>query len=221
MPNYDIFPLFSIPVYKSNVTFTSYEEDTIKNLIYKSLSSGVGKRTDEISNPVLENVELKELKSQVNYHIDTYAHKVLCVKDQYKFTMTNSWVFLLENDDYGIAHSHSYSLISGIVYIQAEENCGNVVFYKNSQYLNTFPPMYPLEYDDYNIYNSSNFYFTPNKYDIILFPSHLVHNVEKNLSSKGRYCLAFDVMVEGAFKGSPSEDTVTFRTTIEQSHEKR
>jgi len=32
-----------------------------------------------------------------------------------------------------------------------------------------------------------------------LFPSHLVHKVEKNLSDKDRYCIAFNFFIEGEF----------------------
>ena len=37
---------------------------------------------------------------------------------------------------------------------------------------------------------------------LLLFPSHLLHKTEPNLSNKSRYCLAFNVF----FKGSIGDD---------------
>ncbi len=37
----------------------------------------------------------------------------------------------------------------------------------------------------------------PDNGKILIFPSQLIHNVERNLSGKVRYCIGFDVFIRG------------------------
>ena len=45
---------------------------------------------------------------------------------------------------------------------------------------------------------------------LVIFPSQVIHNVEKNLTDKERYAVAFDVFIRGTF-GSYGGSNVTVK----------
>ena len=47
------------------------------------------------------------------------------------------------------------------------------------------------------MWNADNWTFEVEKGDLLLFPSHLLHRVEDNMSDKDRYMIAFNYFLEG------------------------
>jgi hypothetical protein len=82
------------------------------------------------------------------------------------------------------------------------DNSGDIVFSNN------ISPLYPrellVEIDNYDLLNSSKWTIRPKNKDILIFPSHLTHEVTPNTSDKNRYVLAFNIFPSGIF----SEKTI-------------
>ena len=47
------------------------------------------------------------------------------------------------------------------------------------------------------VFNADNWAFEVQRGDLFLFPSHLMHQVENNMSGKDRYMVAFNYFLEG------------------------
>ncbi len=76
-------------------------------------------------------------------------------------------------------------------YINADEKLDKIKFFKED-----YQPI-KLEIKEYNLFNSSSWWFTVKTGDIVLFPSSLTHMVETKDGDNARVSLAFNVFVEG------------------------
>jgi uncharacterized protein (TIGR02466 family) len=112
--------------------------------------------------------------------------------------------------DWAQEHSHTNSLLSGIVYLDTDETAGDIHFNNRSS---IFPSAVDVEYSGYNIYNSRGWSITPKTGDVLIFPSTLLHSVSKNIYNKARYSLSFNMFVEGklgAVKNSINQLSLDF-----------
>lgn len=79
-------------------------------------------------------------------------------------------------------HTHPHSIYSGVMWIKAPEDCGNLVMVDPSAH-NIFG-IAPTEYE-----------FVPVEGDIILFPSHIPHYVKPNNSDEDRISVSFNFII--------------------------
>ena len=84
------------------------------------------------------------------------------------------------------------SLVSGVFYINADEKLDKIKFFKEHTYSTISLPT-----NNYNLFNSTSWWFTVKTGDIVLFPSSLTHMVETKEGDNVRTSLAFNVFVEG------------------------
>ena len=134
-------------------------------------------------------------------HVYSYGGKITTIIENLGISKENikeipsgiesSWINQNFTFDYNMPHNHTGSLIqfSGIWYIKAPKNCGDVLFLnksENSDPTNLFKYIDdPLSWVNYRI--------TPEDNKLILFPSTLVHLVEPSRSSQDRISVAFNV----------------------------
>jgi uncharacterized protein (TIGR02466 family) len=191
-------PLFSIPLYRSNSTAALDEAllEFTKSLAYVSQNNS-GLLSE--SNQVLDLPAFGRLKIEINSEIKKFTQDVLGVKDEVTFYITTSWINLHNKGDYAPKHYHKNSLLSGVYYLQAEQECGDIVFERNYYHRSLFPSELDLEFKEShaNFFNSSSFFVTPKRGDLLLFPSFLEHRVEPSASESPRYSLAFNVFIKG------------------------
>lgn len=195
---YSVEPIFSTPIY--NNIIDCIDDDSfkyIKELPYQRMFSGNGDVS--CNDYILDTPELSSLKKKIIDEMFFYAHTILGVKFKFVFYMTNSWVVKHHAGDFGLSHMHENSLISGVYYINTNENTGQIVFDKLPNHNNLFSPVVAIEFDNFNIFNSSKWGYQPKNGQIFLFPSSTFHSIEKNNSNEIRYSLAFNFFVRGTF----------------------
>jgi uncharacterized protein (TIGR02466 family) len=86
-------------------------------------------------------------------------------------------------------HNHPNSILSGVYYLQAPENCGGIFFSDPrpaSRMLN--PPLI-----DFNVWTLLNVSYKAHVGTMILFPSWLLHGVEMNMSEEVRISISFNI----------------------------
>ena len=108
-----------------------------------------------------------------------------------KFEITTSWFTKTTKNQSCQFHNHNNCMISGILYLQTNENSGNIVFENFSN------ERYKLEVDDYNVYNSTEWGLAPVDGLLVIFPSEVYHKIIENKSDTTRYSLAFNVVPTG------------------------
>jgi uncharacterized protein (TIGR02466 family) len=135
---------------------------------------------------ILEDISY--LRDEIYNNIKNYLNNIMKLKMDFQFT--TSWVTKTCPNGYSQKHQHNNSFLSGVYYPKGDKNF-NIKFYKK----NSFWSIETTETNDLNA----------GLYDIniledsilILFQSDLNHSIEKNLSDKIRYSIAFNTLPLG------------------------
>ena len=143
---------------------------------------------------VLNDERLSDLKNWIQSCIDDYFNTIICSSDDFEPYVTISWLNYAEEKQYHHQHDHGNSIISGVLYIDADEMTDNITFHKN---IYNSSPYIKIEPSQYNLYNSENWSVSVQKQKLILFPSTLTHSVSNVTSNKTRISLSFNVFVKG------------------------
>jgi uncharacterized protein (TIGR02466 family) len=197
---YDVLPLFSKPLYTSNLQLNKKENDLISHYLKKetfnnsgindkkNLSNNISKGSKSLN--VLENKKLNFLKIKILKHFDIYKNTILNYENT-NFLISSSWFTKTSMSESGNFHNHSNCMFSGVFYINVNKESGDISFesFNNNNFL-----LIPTKY---NIYNSKEISLTPNANDIFIFPSELHHRIEVNKSNSTRYSLAFNLFPYG------------------------
>jgi uncharacterized protein (TIGR02466 family) len=185
-----IRPIFPIPV-GFNVLcreLTKIEKDFLCN---QKTYDNVGNTTSE-NFYILNDEKLKDLKSFVHESVLDYFKEVYSPDKLVVPYITQSWVNYTKPGQYHHKHSHTNSIISGVFYIDADNEVDKIHLYKN-----TSSNQITVTTKNWNIYNSESHYYNVKSNDLIMFPSNLQHMVETTNNKKTRISLAFNVFLKG------------------------
>ena len=180
--------IFPTPVYITKLSrkFNETEMSLFKN--FETIKNVGNLSTKE--NYILNNKNLLNLKKQLLSMTQDYCNNIICIKNV-KPVITQSWLNYTKENEYHHKHNHSNSYVSGVLYIDVDENNNKIYFYKNK--FETIKP----EVKEYNCFNSDTWFFPVKNYQVILFPSSLEHSVETKLSKNTRISLAFNIFLKG------------------------
>ena len=73
---------------------------------------------------ILNDSVFFETKNAINEHLNNYLTNVIKLQKNISHKILNSWVMKHEKNNFSHRHFHQNSLISGILYIQTDENSG-------------------------------------------------------------------------------------------------
>ena len=96
-------------------------------------------------------------------------------------------------------HNHNNCMYSGLLYINTEENCGELSFEDFGV------KRFSLIPSEHNVYNCINYNLVPKNKKLIFFPSELFHKILKNNSNITRYSIAFNLIPIGHIGDSSSD----------------
>ena len=188
----NIHGIFPTPIYISKLDreLTNKELsfiDKTKLDVYKNEGN-----TTSNDNYILNNKLFKDLKEDLDLRVKDYFEKVISPTDAITPYITQSWLNYTETNQYHHKHEHPNSLVSGVFYINCDEEFDKIKFYKKDIYSVIKP-----EIKEWNLYNSETWWFSVKTGDIILFPSSLTHMVETKQGDNTRISLAFNVFIKG------------------------
>jgi uncharacterized protein (TIGR02466 family) len=140
----------------------------------------------------LSNKELQPLITNIIQSTSVYLNQC-SFKNELKYELQSMWLNINSYKDSNRPHIHPQCLFSGVYYVKAPENCGNIVF--------LHPVMELLSYDWNDEFksklienNSPNWKMPYKDGRLYLFPSWLRHSVMPNLNKKEkRISIAFNV----------------------------
>ena len=132
--------------------------------------------------------ELPFLKNEIYKKVKHYIQNVIKLKIDFQFT--TSWATKTMPNGFSQKHLHSNSFLSGVYYPIGNKHF-KIKFYKKNNF-------WFIETSEVNNLNATwyNFNIIENSL-LILFPSHLKHSIEKNLSNETRYSIAFNTLPLG------------------------
>ena len=191
-----IYPLFPYPlvVCARNYEFTSSENKYISELEMIDNNGNLMSKNDK----VLDSKELSELKRFIDEQILNFKKNLLRIKDENEIFITQSWVNTSNPDQYHPKHKHPNSVISGVMFLD-ENNDASLPPIRFHRTLEMFPLNF--QFDELNEFNASAREFDPVQGMLMLFPSLLEHDVEKNTSDRVRTSISFNTYVRGKVGG--------------------
>tara|TARA_A100000171_G_C2116430_1_gene138081 strand:+ start:862 stop:1482 length:621 start_codon:yes stop_codon:yes gene_type:complete len=188
-----IQPIFSTPIYQSSLQrdFTDEELNFFKTNKKMTKTNLNGLTTSE-DTYILNHAAMSNLKKNIYEFLLDYYEKIICTDDKVSPYITQSWLNWQEHNQGHHDHSHPNSFISGVLYINCFEDKDSIKFTKEGYEFFKF-----FNLKSFNIFNSSTWTMPVKSGLIILFPSYLMHNVDKNKFQHTRTSLAFNSYIRG------------------------
>lgn len=194
----EVIPVFVTPIYKSSVEIKNIHVQQVKGIEYDRTFKDDGDISKDTK--ILDNEFFADIKSEIMKHIDVFVRDYLHVDDSITFELQNSWIVRHDRGDHAPKHIHVNSVLSGILYLDVNDNHGQLNFMKHSRDDIPFPPSIQLPINEWNIFNSPSWHFSPQIGELYIFPSGLAHGVSPSNTDDRRYSLAFNVYPRGLSK---------------------
>ena len=194
--NNTIYPLFPWPlvVCGERYRFDETEKSFISGL---DMLENSGNRMSK-NDTVLDSEALTSLRTFIDRQVMNYKKNLLRIKDENEIYITQSWVNSSSQDQFHPKHKHPNSVLSGVMFFD-ENSDGKlpaIRFHRSHE-------MFPLgfSFDELNEFNACSREFDPEQGMLILFPSFLEHDVDKNTSDRNRTSISFNTYVRGTIGG--------------------
>lgn len=184
----DIFPT-PIGIYELDRNFADSEIKFIENLQWEEHIGNYG----SVNTNLLDQEEFANLRLFIEKKLKDYLDKTVSPIDNNEFYITQSWANITKPGQFHHGHVHQNSLISGVLYINAEKGKDGIVFTNGES---NYERIY-LDKKEHNIYNSVKRFIDVKTGDLVLFPSELEHQVEVTSSNSDRISVAFNTFVKG------------------------
>ena len=161
----------------------------IENIEFEMTGHSISKEADTYASKNLNILEdISYLRNEIYNNVKNYLNDIMKLKIDFQFT--TSWVTKTFPNGYSQKHIHRNSFLSGVYYPIGDKNF-SIKFYKKIDFWGIQKiEVNNLNADWFNINISENSV-------LILFPSHLKLSIEKNLSDKTRYSIAFNTLPLG------------------------
>ena len=205
----EVVTLFPTTLYKNNI-IDDFTEDCIDNLrgeeyIRTPADNGWITKKQDFHN----DNKYADLFSAIDFHVNYFAKQILKIKDDIDLVCMSSWVTMNSGSDYAQDHIHSSSMISGVLYLDAPPGSAPINFHGDLYKKNTFGTFFPIQYSEYNQFNSNTYRVDVESGIIVLFPSNLRHSVRPNSdSSIKRYAMSFDYIPVGVLNAGSTKITL-------------
>ena len=189
-----IHGVFPCPVYitKRDSNLSPREEKEIGKIIKEGMGGNMG--NSSTTNGFIFDDKLKEIKQFCEQQLKIYVKEVINPKGESNFYITQSWLNITKPGEWHHEHFHANSIISGVFYISTGEG-DNITFTDPNQKIKD---LLKLEHKEFNIWNSTRWFFSVNNNELILFPSWLHHQVDTNeKATTDRISLSFNTFVRG------------------------
>lgn len=200
MNNPEIFTLFSAPVYRNQIQ--NFDSQSVVKLLEDLEYERTPNRDGFMSKRqnLLLTQEFSNIKEIVEGHLYFYLYDILKVDTEHKLKHACSWAIYHDKDDWCFSHLHTNSLFSGVLYIRVPEDSGNILGFSSCQAFPTWCPstMEP-KVSEYNIFNSKGWNLGVSDGTILLFPSHVMHQVPQSKANEKRRCISFNYFLTGKF----------------------
>jgi uncharacterized protein (TIGR02466 family) len=183
---YNVTGLFPIPVYSTTINIPESVNIFVNNLEYRD--NAVNKYS--VLSNILNCDELKEIKKQINEHLNNYCEEILCAEAGVRLNITQSWANITSINEHHHKHNHPNSIISGVLYLSPDIP-SSIIFIKETN------SIFHINTTKFNSYNSTQFSVSTHKGILLLFPSTLTHQVEKNKHVENRVSISFNTFYKG------------------------
>jgi uncharacterized protein (TIGR02466 family) len=189
---------FSTPVWISKIN----NFESVNNEMYEYISSL--KRKDPLGiiksnfkgwhskDFNLQDKKLKKFIEAIKSNINNSLNDMSWDLSSQTVKIKSMWAIINEKEAWNQKHHHSNSDISAAYYVDAHDNCGDIVFY-DPRPARVYKHPIPIKPNNLNATVNS---IKPEPGLLVLFPSYLEHSVNPNMSDKKRIVVSFNLSLE-------------------------
>ena len=194
--NYSTNLIFPVPIHQFDVNGFSEIQSDLIDYAYKL------REKDPIASKKSNQGGWQSFEFDIN-DSDDILHNLLinCIKKFPRFknnvyAFMDAWVNINKTGDYNLTHDHPDCDLSGVLWVKAPKDCGNIVFDSPFAFqTHNEVESYTDEFRNSNNYNHCH-YFNPIEGRILVFPSHLQHHVLHNKSEKDRISVSYNIKLK-------------------------
>lgn len=196
----DIFRLFPSLVFKGKIEPDHIIDNALASVLkLKELNYGTSSQNKFSTNDNLQTMpEFQDLCKIV--HTETgNVLDFFSIKRETHY-ITSMWSHITGNNHRHIAHIHPNNYLSGVIYLQTPENCGNTIFLDPREGSRMIHP----DYEESNYFNMDSFIHQPKKGNMLIWQSWLPHMVDYDsaMADDPRVIISFNVMFKGPVERS-------------------
>ena len=194
--NYKTVNIFPVPVHQFDVNGFSEIQDELIDYVYKmrekdpvghTISNRRGWQSSCFS---LEN-EDDILQNFLTNCLSEFPPIEKSIK-----LFVSAWININPPEAFNLKHNHPTSDLSGVLWIKAPQDCGNIHFDSPRSFAaHQEIDSYVEDFKKNNNYFHS-FHFNPTAGRILVFPSHLEHHVDFNQSQEDRISVSFNIRLQ-------------------------
>ena len=145
-----------------------------------------------LDNYLTRHDAMSTIKDEITSALQMYLDKIIVPNDNVKPYITQAWLNFTSENQFHHKHAHPNSFLSGVLYVNADEEKDKITFYKEGYKQIKLGPK------EWNWYNADSWFFTVKPGDIVIFPSSLTHMVEQKEGHNVRTSFAFNSFLRGA-----------------------
>lgn len=192
-------------IIETPIFVTSIFHKIIDDINLKELSTIVLKYKEENKNCSRSGISSFQSDYFINYDNSLVEYLFKChilpmadhiIKAIWNYNRTYSsleyWYNVNDKYSYNMQHNHVGAVLSGAFYIKVPENSGNITFVRSESEVNELAKF--INPNNTNYYTHSRYWSNAIEGKLVIFPSHIPHYVEQNLSEEQRISLSFNLM---------------------------
>jgi len=188
---YDVTPLFSVPLYQSYVNIPGIGQDEFE--WRNNLINNISKNQN-----VLDLPKFSQLKEDIYLNLNTYWRDIMNADCEASPEITHSWFNITEPGQSHHKHRHPNSYISGVLFWQ---NHDASILFDNDRYNQI---EYEMSCETY--LNTNTWAVNPQPGLLLLFPSYQSHSVKPvEKDHQARISLSFDTWLRGDLNSIPNQ----------------
>ena len=191
--NYKLVNLFPSSIHRIGIdNFDDYKDQLIEETYQERDKDPIGRKLSNRGGWQSNLMFIYKHKSGILDNIIINSVFKLPMSGSLSFNI-EGWKNINQPGNFNVPHCHPISDLSGVLWIKAPKNSGNIVF-ESPEIFNRYRELdsYSDEFRyDSNVYMT--YYFTPKEGNILIFPSNLQHEVKENKSNEDRISYSFNI----------------------------
>ena len=148
--------------------------------------------TTSKDNYIFRNPQLERIKNFCEVSMAEYFTEIYAPENEVAPYITQSWSNYTSKGQWHHKHEHPNSVISGVFYVQAQQDVDKIFFYRSNEYQQIKVPS-----ETYNPYNSESWWMGTATGQLIIFPSSLTHMVQTVQTDETRISISFNTFLKG------------------------
>ena len=192
--SYNVKNLFPSPVHQISINdFDDYKDQLIKETYQEKDEDPTGRKISNEGGWQSKSTNIQECKSEVLKKLITDIFSKFDAVSEGTSFIIEGWKNINSPGNYNSRHDHPRSNLSGVLWIKAPKDSGNILF-ESPHVFNRYQQLdiYTEEFK-YNTGSYMSYYFTPKEGCMLVFPSDLQHEVRKNKSNEDRISYSFNI----------------------------